>query len=68
LGDAGILVEPDDPDALASAIRHMVTDEAAAAASASKGVLRSLQFDWHRAALGVYAAYQRAITHHAHRR
>ena len=67
LGDAGILVEPDDPDGLASAIKRMLNDEATAAASASKGVLRSLQFDWHRSALGVYAAYERAVTHHAHR-
>ena len=67
LGDAGVLVDPEDPDALAAAIYRMLTDEGAAAASASKGVARSRDFDWRQTARGVYAAYQRAIAHHAHR-
>lgn len=68
LGDAGILVEPDDPDQIASAMHQMLTDEAIAVASASKGVVRSRGFDWQHTARGVYAAYQLAIEHvHAHR-
>jgi glycosyltransferase involved in cell wall biosynthesis len=68
LGDAGILVEPDDPDQIAAAMLQMLTDEAVAGASASKGVLRSRRFDWQHTARGVYAAYQLAIEHvHAHR-
>jgi glycosyltransferase involved in cell wall biosynthesis len=68
LGDAGMLVEPDDPDQLAAAMHQMLTDEAAASASASKGVMRSRRFDWQHTARGVYAAYQLAIEHvHAHR-
>ena len=68
LGDAGILVEPDDPDQIASAMHQMLTDEAVAGASASKGVVRSRSFDWQHTARGVYAAYQLAIEHvHAHR-
>ena len=67
LGDAGLLVDPEDPDAMAAAIDRLLTDEATIAASVSKGVLRSKQFDWHHAAHGVYAAYRRAIEHHAHR-
>lgn len=64
LGDAGLLVDPEDPDEIASAIRQMLTDDGAAAASASKGVSRSRHFDWQHTARCVYAAYQQAIEHH----
>jgi glycosyltransferase involved in cell wall biosynthesis len=63
LGGAGLLVDPDDPDQMAAAIHRMLTDEALATACASKGVLRSRQFDWQHTARGVYAAYQLAIEH-----
>ena len=63
LGDAGLLVDPEDPDQLAAAIRRILTDEALAAACASKGVLRSRRFDWQYTARDVYAAYQLAIEH-----
>ena len=68
LGDAGILVEPDDPDHIASAMHQMLTDDLVASACASKGVVRSRRFDWQHTARGVYAAYQLAIEqNHAHR-
>ena len=46
LGDAGLLVDPDDPDQMASAIARMIEDDRLAAASASKGLMRSRHFDW----------------------
>jgi glycosyltransferase involved in cell wall biosynthesis len=63
LGDAGLLVDPDDPDQMASAIARMIEDEELAAASVSKGLMRSRDFDWERTAHGVYDAYQLAIQH-----
>lgn len=63
LGDAGLLVDPADPDQMAAAIAQMIDDDELAAASASKGLIRSRHFDWERTADGVYDAYQLAIQH-----
>jgi glycosyltransferase involved in cell wall biosynthesis len=61
LGDAGPLVDPENVDALASAIERMIDDEAFAAAAAAKGVERARLFNWDRTARRVYEAYQQAI-------
>jgi glycosyltransferase involved in cell wall biosynthesis len=63
LGDAGLLVDPDNPDEIAAAIAQLIDDDGLAAESASKGLIRSRDFDWERTAHGVYDAYQRAIQH-----
>ena len=63
LGDAGLLVDPDDPDHMASAIAQMLVDDELAARSASKGLIRSRHFDWQRTAHGVLDAYQLALQH-----
>jgi alpha-1,3-rhamnosyl/mannosyltransferase len=63
LGDAGLLVDPADPDQMAAAIGQMIDDDELAAASAAKGLIRSRHFDWERTADGVYDAYQLAIQH-----
>lgn len=63
LGDAGLLVNPNDPDQMASAIARMLADDGLAAMSASKGLTRSRLFDWQRTAHGVYDAYQLALQH-----
>jgi alpha-1,3-rhamnosyl/mannosyltransferase len=60
LGDAGLLVEPDRPDALADAIHTMLTDEALAAASIVRGHERAQLFDWDRTAARVYDTYLQA--------
>jgi glycosyltransferase involved in cell wall biosynthesis len=62
LGDAGPLVDPDDPEALAAAIAQML-DRSAAAAAVARGVARAREFSWTRTAQRVYAAYERAIEH-----
>ena len=63
LGDAGLLVDPDDPDEIAAAIERMLHDEPFAASCADRGVVRSRQFDWGQTARQAYAAYERAIEH-----
>jgi len=63
LGDAGLLVDPDNPDQIASAIGRLIDDDRLAAENAAKGVIRSREFDWERTAHCVYDAYQRAIQH-----
>lgn len=61
LGDAGPLVDPEAPGAIAAAIERVTDDEAFAASCAAKGVARSKQFTWDTMARRVYEAYERAI-------
>jgi glycosyltransferase involved in cell wall biosynthesis len=61
LGDAGPLVDPEDPDAVAGGIERLLDDDAFAATCVSKGVARARQFSWDAMARDVYNAYRRAI-------
>jgi len=61
LGDAGPLVDPDDPSAIAGAIARLLEDDSYASACTAKGVLRARQFNWTRTAQLVYDAYRQAI-------
>jgi glycosyltransferase involved in cell wall biosynthesis len=63
VADAGPLVDPDDPDALAAAIRRVIEDDAYAARGAERGVQRARAFNWRRTAERVYETYQQAIAH-----
>jgi glycosyltransferase involved in cell wall biosynthesis len=63
LGDAGLLVNPDDPDEIAGAIERLLSDPALSAACAARGLERARAFEWQRAARQVYGAYERAIEH-----
>ena len=60
LGDAGPLVDPRDPQALAAAMARMIDDDGFAGACAAKGVQRSHDFSWERSAESAFDAYQRA--------
>lgn len=61
LGDAGPLVDPNQPERIADAIVHMLNDDAAAAECVRRGLTRSREFRWDRTARGVYEAYTKAI-------
>ncbi len=66
LGDAGLLVDPEDASAMANAIARMIEDEAFAADCSAKGILRSRQFTWELTARRTFDAYQQAIDAHRH--
>jgi glycosyltransferase involved in cell wall biosynthesis len=61
LGDAGLLVDPDDVDGLSAALERMIVDDAFATACATRGLARAGEFSWDRAAAAVHGAYQAAI-------
>lgn len=63
LGDAGPLVDPEQPAALARAIAHVLSDDAYAASCAARGLARARQFDWAVTARRVYDTYLQAIEH-----
>lgn len=64
LGDAGPLVDPDQPRQLESAIERMIDDPAFASACAAKGPARARRFRWEITARHVYRAYQLAVDRH----
>jgi len=63
VGDAGPLVEPDDPDQLASAIEHLLDDESAARIAVRRGLDRARRFSWEQTARDVMTAYRQAVDH-----
>jgi glycosyltransferase involved in cell wall biosynthesis len=61
VGDAGLLVEPDDANAIADALARMLFDARYAAQAAARGLRRSLGFRWETSAEALRAAYEQAI-------
>ena len=67
VGDAGLLIDPDDPEALASAIARILSEPALWQALRQKGFERAGRFSWDQTARDIRRAYEDAITTHAHR-
>ena len=63
LGDAGQLVDANDPQGFSDAIDRVLRDSEFAAACAAKGIARSRQFRWDRAAQQTCDLYRHAIEH-----
>jgi glycosyltransferase involved in cell wall biosynthesis len=59
-GDAALLVEPGDADALAVAIGKLVGDPGERVALVQRGMVRAAGFTWNRCAALTAAAYRRA--------
>lgn len=59
VGDAGLLVNPEDPHAIASAIIQVLSDPALQARLRAAGLQRAQQFTWRHTATVVYSVYQR---------
>jgi glycosyltransferase involved in cell wall biosynthesis len=58
-GDAAVLVEPGDPDALASAIERVTTDTELRAALRSRGFAQVERFSWSRTARELMTVYRK---------
>jgi len=63
LGEAGMLVDPDDHEALVNAIERVLQDELYARGASERGLARAREFTWDRAAETTRKAYQEAIRH-----
>jgi glycosyltransferase involved in cell wall biosynthesis len=61
VGDAGLLIEPDDPEGMAAAMQVLLTDAALAAGLVSRGRDRARLFSWERCAAETRAAYALAV-------
>ena len=67
VGDAGLLVDPDDPDSLAAALERLIGDSNLRAASARRGLERARHFTWAQTARDVRRAYEDALLARRHR-
>ena len=68
VGDAGLLIDPSDATALASALESAMTDVTLWQNLRQRGLVRARQFSWAQTARDVRRAYEAAIFSHAHRR
>lgn len=59
VGDAGLQVDPDDPAALADALRALLTDDALHAELRARGLARAATFTWQRTAAKALEVYQK---------
>jgi glycosyltransferase involved in cell wall biosynthesis len=57
-GDAALLVDPQDVDALTSAMARLLSDEALRADLRQRGIERAAQFSWERAARETLSVYE----------
>jgi glycosyltransferase involved in cell wall biosynthesis len=61
LGDAGLMVDPFDEQAIADAIRRLIDDEGLRAELRRKGLKRARLFDWRETARLTLEAYAQAV-------
>jgi glycosyltransferase involved in cell wall biosynthesis len=59
VGDAGILVDPESPEALTAAIRRLLEDAPLRRQLADAGVARAARFSWRASAERLYELYRR---------
>jgi len=61
VGDAGLLVEPTDPEEIAQAMQRLLTDSTLRDELTSKGLERAKAFTWQRTARETVEVYDRAL-------
>lgn len=68
VGEAGLLVDPHDPEALAAAIDRMLSEDGLAEHCAEQGRARARAFSWEASAGTLLQAYRAAVARRAERR
>ncbi|MHB1360265.1 MAG: glycosyltransferase family 4 protein [Rhodocyclaceae bacterium] len=61
VGDAGIMVDPDDADALAAYLRQLLEDRDYAENLGRRGLVRARTFSWQRCARETVAVYEKVL-------
>jgi len=64
VGDAGLLVDPYDVEAIAAALGQVLTDDGLRAELAARGLRRAARFSWARTAELTMQTYRRALADH----
>jgi glycosyltransferase involved in cell wall biosynthesis len=63
IGDAGLMINPDDTAALASALERVIADDTLRQTLSHRGLERATHFSWKRTAADIRQAYQEALAH-----
>lgn len=63
VGDAGILLDPDDVDAFRANLQRLLEDETEARQLAARGLERAASFSWARCARQTRAVYEQVVAH-----
>lgn len=61
VGDAGLMVDPDDVDALREQLRSLLEDQTLAQNLGQRGLQRAHMFSWDRCARETYAVYEQVL-------
>lgn len=61
VADAGLLVSPDDPDDMALALIHLLSDAGRRAELSERGKARAQKYTWQATATATVSTYQRAL-------
>jgi len=61
VGDAGLLVNPEDPDELADAVRRLLADDQLRTELARRGGIQAARFSWPETARRTWEAYRRVL-------
>lgn len=61
VGEAALLINPDDPESLAGALRRLLTDSQLAEELRRKGLEQARKFDWRETARRTLAVYRRVL-------
>jgi glycosyltransferase involved in cell wall biosynthesis len=61
VGDAALLIDPHEPEAIADALRRVLTDDALRAELKAKGLVRASQFSWERSIRRVRQIYDEVL-------
>jgi glycosyltransferase involved in cell wall biosynthesis len=61
VGETGLMIDPDDPDALADALRRMLTDTALRQRSIQAGLTRAATFTWQHTAEITLSVYRKLL-------
>jgi glycosyltransferase involved in cell wall biosynthesis len=67
VGDAGLYIDPDDPESLTATLERLIGDPLLRASCARRGLERASQFTWTQTAHDVRRAYEDALLARRHR-
>jgi glycosyltransferase involved in cell wall biosynthesis len=62
VGDAAVLIDPYDPEAIADAMRRVLSDEALRQQLKERGLVRARHFSWDRSVRRVHEIYQEVLS------
>lgn len=66
VGDAGVIIDPDDPESIVAAVDRVLSEDRFAETIARRGVERSRRFQWQHTAHLIHEVFREAIAERAH--